>query len=189
VRLQAVVEWSSGTGTNQFAVLDVNAGFVFRVFGTVARVYLFGFPQTQSSTEETPITTIVRDDKPANIGLETVATSTVFQASVQTSKNRSEGFPGAWQCTGFLGDFNRYRVYIPPFARQVQITQTSTGTRPPFLEFVDAFGQVTGTVYLTAGQRQSEMTRIPSGSFFIRVPSGVIVDPTTLAAVFEVSQF
>jgi len=189
VRLQAVVEWSTGTGTNEFAVLDVNAGVVFRVFGTVARVYLFTFPQLRSPLADTPASEILRDDLPIELEAGESGTTTVFQASVQTSKNRSEGFPGAWQCTGYLLPRNDYRVYVPPFARQVQITQASDGTRPAFLEFVDAFGAVVGTVYLTAGQRQSEMTRVPSNARTLRVPAGAIITPTNIAAVFEVSQF
>jgi len=176
VRLQAVVEWSSGTGTNEFAVLDVNAGFVFRVFGTVARVYLFGFPgRGFEIADNIPQTTIIRDDNPVQVTAPSYGTSTLFQASVQTSKNRSEGFPGSWQCTGSLSETNNYQVYVPPFARQVQ--------------WIDVFGRVIGTVYLEPGQRQSAMTRVPSGARQLRVPAGSIVAATNISAVFEVSQF
>jgi len=108
---------------------------------------------------------------------------------VQTSKNRSEGFPGSWQCTGSLSEVNNYQVYVPPFARQVQVLQSSVGTRPAFLEWIDVFGQVIGTVYLEPGQRQSAMTRVPSGARQLRVPAGSIVAATNISAVFEVSQF
>jgi len=190
VRLQAVVEWSSGTGTNEFAVLDVNAGFVFRVFGTVARVYLFGFPgRGFEIADNIPQTTIIRDDNPVQVTAPSYGTSTLFQASVQTSKNRSEGFPGSWQCTGSLSEVNNYQVYVPPFARQVQVLQSSVGTRPAFLEWLDVFGRVIGTVYLEPGQRQSAMTRVPSGARQLRVPAGSIVAATNISAVFEVSQF
>lgn len=185
-RVQAIVEWSTGTGTNEWVCLDVNQGVVFRVFGTVARVFPFYYPSPQRN-EESPFTEILTNDLPVPLnepGIEFSAT-TVVQASVQTSANRSEGFPGAWQCTAGLTP-EIPQVYVPPFARRVQILQSELGPVVPFYEFVDELGRVVGTVSRDPSKRETSLVSVPFGAALLRIP---LATPGFASAIFEVSQF
>lgn len=184
-RVQAVIEWSTGTGTNEWTVVDVSQGVVFRVFGTVARVHPFFYPSPASSPT-LPSTQILTDNEPVSLaGTSGFYGATVVQASVQTSKNRSEGFPGSWQCTaGLSGPVQAARV--PPFARRVQVQQAVTGAVIPVYEWVDVFGDVIGTVSRTPGTRETASVSVPFGAELLRIPA---LTPGTASAVFEVSQF
>ena len=185
-RLQAVVEWSTGTGTNQYAVLDIDQGFVFRVFGTMCRIHFLYFPggdraigiQSRQITTNDPIVL------PAGNGEQ--LTLDCLQASIQTSKNRAEGFPGSWQCTALLEQGPYQACFIPPLARNVQITQQSTGTAVPYYEWRDREGRIVGVV--DTPTRTSRPARVPLNAVRLSIPPGP-VPVSSASAVFDVSQF
>jgi len=185
-RLQAVVEWSTGTGTNQYAVLDIDQGFVFRVFGTMCRIHFMYFPGADRATgiQSRQITTNDPIVLPAGNGEQ--LTIDCLQASVQTSKNRSEGFPGSWQCSALLRQGDYQGVLIPPLSRNVQINQESAGTAVPYYEWRDREARVVGVV--DTPTRTSRPSRVPLNAISLNIPAGPV--PLSAAtAVFDVSQF
>ena len=185
-RVQAIIEWSTGTGTNEWVCVDVNQGVVFRVFGTVCRIHPFFYPPSPVN-DEAPVTSIITDREP--VPLQTLGigfkAATVVQASVQTSKNRSEGFPGSWQCTAGLTPVIT-STFVPPFARSVQIEQVAGGAIIPLYEWIDAFGNVVGTISREPGTRQTSRAAVPWGAERLSIPGST---PGFCSAVFEVSQF
>ena len=185
-RIQAVIEWSTGTGTNEWVVVDVNQGVVFRVFGTVLRIHPFFFPPSPPN-DAAPVSSILTDREPVPLQVPGIrwTSATVVQASAQTSKNRSEGFPGAWQCTAGISP-EIGSVFVPPFSRAVQVTQVATGGVIPFYEWLDEFGNVIGTISREPGTRQTQKVAVPWGASQLRNPG---TPPGTASAVFEVSQF
>jgi len=188
-RLQGVIAWSTGTGTDAYVVLDLNAGCVFRVFGMQATCWVLMYPQETISGAFTPFSRVIaHKEPPINAVPNTRIFSTVVQSSVQTAEVRSEGFPGAWQCTGVIvRDQLDQQVYVPPFARRVRITQSPLGSPFTLAVFRDRFGNAVGTVSQVPGTRESLLTSVPSNAVTLEVPSTAIFGD--VSAVFEVSQF
>lgn len=184
-RLQAIVEWSTGTGTNQYAVLDIDQGFVFRVFGTVCRVHFLYFPQPIPNLGIT--SSQITSNEPAILPPgDEVLTLDCLQASVQTSKNRSEGFPGSWQCSALLSQKDYRGIFIPPLARNVQISQKTVGALAPYYEFVDRDGRVVSAI--DTATFTNRPARIPLDAIRLQIPAGP-VPVADAVAVFDVTQF
>jgi len=187
-RLQAVIAWSPGTGTDCYVVLDINAGVVFRVFGMQATCWTLMFPGTPTPPLTPFSRVLAQKEPPINALPGARVLSTVVQSSVQTAEVRSEGFPGAWQCTGVIvRDQLDQQVFVPPFARRVRITQSPLGSPFTLAVFRDRFGNAIGTVSQVPGTRESLLTSVPSGAVTLEVPSTAIFGD--VSAVFEVSQF
>jgi len=188
-RMQGVIAWSTGTGTDAYIVLDLNAGTVFRVFGQQATCWVLTFPSETITGSFTPFSRVIsQKEPPINALPGTRVISSVVQSSVQTAEVRSEGFPGSWQCTGvILPDELDQTIYVPPFSRRVRITQSPAGSPFTTAIFRDVFGNAIGSVSQVPGTRESLLTSVPLGAVTLEVPSTAIFG--AVSAVFEVSQF
>jgi len=190
-RLQAVIEFSTGTGTNETIVIDVDGGVVFRTFGTVSRVHYLTFPQGELGSSTTqPTSRQIFDNAPLEfpgaVGSQTSVD--VIQGSVQTSKNRAEGFPSIWKCSAAIGNTIQ-ECFVPPFSRFVNVQQAPTGTRIATYEFLNSANQVISSIDALPGVRQTGQQVVPGGARKLRVQPGAIIAPTTGMAVFGVGQF
>lgn len=185
-RLQAVIEWSTGTGTQPKICLDIASGVVFRVFGTMGRVWLLRFPGDDS--DAAPQNVELPQTGPLTIPQGDTFTITTVQSSVQTNLTPQEGFPGAWQCTSMIipGSTDP-RALVPPFARRVQATQAPGGPAIPAYNLDDRTGQALGSLAVVPGTRTSDTELIPGGTRFVTNPLPAATSPASI--VFDVSQF
>lgn len=189
-RLQIVIEWSTGTGSQPKITLDINSGVVFRVFGTIGRVWLLRFP---GPSDVRPIGPAA----PTNVELPQTGkitvpateffTLTTVQSSVQTNLSPMEGFPGAWQCTAQFFPGLQQQVLVPPFARQVQASQGPGGPVIPAYQIVDRSGAALGSLEPSAGSRVTDREYVPGGSRYVQNTFAGATSPVSV--IFGVSQF
>ena len=187
-RLQALIEWSTGTGTQLVIPIDISGGVVFRVFGQIGRVWVLKYPQASTGTIPSPVTVGVSNsgsvDVPAGI-----STLTTVQSSVMSNFTPMEGFPGAWQLTApIVQSLGINRVRVPPFARKVQVTQGSGGSVIPVYDILNRENQPVGSLPVTPGSRTTRSEYVPGLSRFVSNP--IPATPAGPASVvFDVSQF
>ncbi len=187
-RLQALIEWSTGTGTQLVVPLDISGGVVFRVFGTIGRVWVLKYPQANTGPIPSPVTVGVSNagkiEVPAGI-----STLTTVQSSVMSNFTPMEGFPGAWQLTApLVQSLGINRVRVPPFARKVQVSQAPGGAAIPTYDLLTRESQPIGSLTVNPGGRTTRTEYVPGNARFVRNP--LPATPAGAASVvFDVSQF
>ena len=189
-RFQALIEWSTGTGTQLVAPVDIAGGVVFRVFGTMGRVWLLKFPSsTGDRLTPSPITKGVSNAGPVPVEVGVPTALTTIQSSVMSNFTPMEGFPGAWQLTApIIQSLGINRVRVPPFARKVQVTQGPGGAAIPVYDILNRDSQPVGSLPVTPGSRTTRAEYIPGHARFVSNP--IPATPAGPASVvFDVSQF
>jgi hypothetical protein len=187
-RLQALIEWSTGTGTQLVIPLDISGGVVFRVFGQIGRVWVLKYPQSNTRTISSPVTVGVSNSGSVEVPAG-ISTLTTVQSSVMSNFTPMEGFPGAWQLTApIVQSLGINRVRVPPFARKVQVTQGSGGAAIPVYDILNRENEPVGSLPVTPGSRTTRSEYIPGHSRFVSNP--IPATPAGAASVvFDVSQF
>jgi len=189
-RLQCAIEWGTGTGTNEIIFMDIDSGVVFRTYGVLQRIHVFTYPKIPPRDSD-PTSRVLFDDRPIDIPRGETLELDVIQTSVQTSEDKSEGFPGFWKLTAGLTDRVGAPVretQVPPFARFVTCTQSPLGGAIPFYEFVDEFGGRLAAATVAPGTRQTPRVPVPGGARSLRVPPASVAWDAA-QAVWEVGQF
>ena len=188
-RLQALIEWSTGTGTQLVIPLDISGGVVFRVFGTIGRVWVLKYPQASSGFPAPAPTTVgVSNAGPVEVPAG-ISTLTTVQSSVMSNYTPMEGFPGAWQLTApIVQSLGINRVRVPPFARKVQVSQAPGGSAIPTYDLITRDFQPCGSLTVNPGSRTTRHEYIPGQARFVRNPLPA-TPAGTASVVFDVSQF